>query len=160
MTTDNAPSLQRIESALLQIMRSTSTRRAHRRWAREAGVDIAHAPYRILSEVCQHGPVRPADVARALDIDPPLVSREVKRLEEDGLISRAADGVDRRANLVQATAVGRRTHAKYRKALEKNVDASVRTWNRRDLEQLAGLLERFALDVTTPTSEHSGGKKC
>jgi DNA-binding MarR family transcriptional regulator len=123
-------------------------------------VDIAHAPYRILSEVCQRGPLRPADVARALDIDPPLVSREVKRLEEDGLISRAADGVDRRANLVQATAVGRRTHAKYRKALEKNVDASVRKWNRRDLEHLAGLLERFALDVTTPTSEHSGGKNC
>jgi hypothetical protein len=97
-------------------------------------------------------------VASAQDIDPPLISREIKQ-QEDGLISRAADGVDRSANLVQATAADRRTR-QVPEGAGKNIDASVRTWNRRDLEQLAGLLERFALDVTTPASENSEGEKC
>jgi DNA-binding MarR family transcriptional regulator len=160
LTTNQDPTLQRIELALLRIMRSTTTRRAHRRWTREAGLDIAHVQSRILNEVCAHGPLRSADVARALDVEPPLVSREVKRLEEHGLISRAADGDDRRAHLVQATAAGRRTHAKYRATLDKNIDAAVRKWTRRDLEQLAVLLERFATDVTMSTAEQPGGKTC
>jgi DNA-binding MarR family transcriptional regulator len=134
-------------------MHSTTTGRAHRRWAREAGLDIGHVQYRILSHLCAHGPERSTNISRTLDIEPPLVSREVKRLEGQGLICRAADGEDRRAYLLHATAAGRQTHANYRVALDKNIDSAVRSWDRRDLDCLASLLERFAIDVAAPPGD-------
>jgi DNA-binding MarR family transcriptional regulator len=146
------PPLRRIEAALLGIMRTTATRRAHGRWTKQAGIDIGYVEFRILSAVCSAGRARSSEIAKLLDIEPPLVSREVGRLEDQGLVIRTPDGSDGRVRNIEATPAGRKIHERYRATLEMNIDAALRAWSESELEQLAVLLERFANDVTRPQS--------
>jgi DNA-binding MarR family transcriptional regulator len=142
------PPMRRIEAALVGIVRNTTTRRAHRRWTKEAGLEIPFVAFRILSAVCASGPTRSSSLAQMLDIQHTLVSREVGRLEEEGLVERTADAKDRRARLIGATPAGMTIYRRYRVTLERNIDSAVSSWSEADLMQLAALLERFSRDVT------------
>jgi DNA-binding MarR family transcriptional regulator len=144
------PPMRRIEAALVGIVRNTTTRRAHRRWTKEAGLDIPFVAFRILSAVCASGPTRSSSLAQMLDVQHTLVSREVGRLETEGLVERTADGKDRRARLVGATPAGMNIYRRYRVTLERNIDSAVSSWSEADLAQLATLLERFSRDVSRP----------
>jgi DNA-binding MarR family transcriptional regulator len=144
---DEDDPLPRIEAALTRILKLTNSRRAHRRWSRQAGVDIGYLALRVLSTACSLGPVRASQLATALDLEVPLVSRELARLEDQGLITRVADGTDRRARIIAATPEGKRVYRRYRSTLDRNRQAAVVGWDERELRKLATMLERFEVDI-------------
>ncbi len=77
------------------------------------GVHHLGTPYslteaRLLYELGDHGPATAATLAQALETDPAQVSRGVARLERAGLVTRARDASDGRAQRLSPTATGRK----------------------------------------------------
>src|SRR6476619_1298644 len=87
------------------------------------------------------------DLARAVGIEGPTLTRHVDALERDGLVTRQRDTGDRRAVRVELTAAGEALHADLLRA--------VIVFNRRlrrglaedDVAQLHELLDRLASNV-------------
>ena len=71
--------------------------------------------YSLLSYVVRLGPARPADLARAMKLDPSTLSRNLRPLIDAGWITLSA-GADARSRLIAATEAGRdkRTEAQRR----------------------------------------------
>src|SRR3954447_10067102 len=81
--------------------------RTARRLRQEAGTDLSPSQTSALAAVERHGPLTPSEVAVFERIQRPTATRVLARLEEAGLVSRAADPGDRRSSLVSVTAEGR-----------------------------------------------------
>jgi MarR family transcriptional regulator for hemolysin len=87
------------------------------------------------------------DLARAVGIEGPTLTRHVDALERDGLVTRRRDTGDRRAVRVELTAAGEALHAELLRA--------VIAFNRRlrrglaedDVARLRGLLDRLERNV-------------
>ncbi len=62
-----------------------------------------------LSVIVFAGPITIGDLAAAEQVRPPTISRLVKELERDGLVTRDRDPEDGRVQRLRATARGRRT---------------------------------------------------
>jgi DNA-binding MarR family transcriptional regulator len=81
--------------------------RTARRLRQEAGSDLSPSQAAALATIERHGPLTPSEVARCERIQRPTATRVLGRLEEAGLIERAADPADGRSWLVSATPAGR-----------------------------------------------------
>lgn len=87
------------------------------------------------------------ELAHALHIEGPTLTRHIDGLEADGLVVRRRDAADRRAVSVELTDAGRAKHAELLQA--------VIAFNRRlttdvsdaELEELRGILERLERNV-------------
>jgi DNA-binding MarR family transcriptional regulator/GNAT superfamily N-acetyltransferase len=66
---------------------------------------------RVIHEIATHPSTEVADLRRELGLDAGYLSRILNRFEEDGLVRRDRSSADRRRQLVELTAKGRRTFA-------------------------------------------------
>ncbi len=83
------------------------TRRVSQRYdAAMALVGLKTTQYSLLSFVITLGPVRPADLAQAMEMDPSTLTRNLKPLIAAGWVQLAA-GADGRSRAITATAAGR-----------------------------------------------------
>jgi DNA-binding MarR family transcriptional regulator len=81
--------------------------RSARRLRQEAGTDLSPSQTAALATVERHGPLTPSELARCERIQRPTATRVLTRLEEAGLVDRAADPQDGRSSLVSITDEGR-----------------------------------------------------
>ena len=120
--------------------------RTARRLRQEAGGALSPSQTAALSTVERHGPLTPSELATRERIQRPTVTRLLGRLEEAGLVARAADPVDRRSSLVSITPAGRVLLARLRTRkdayLATRLDA-LAAGDRRTLERAAAILERL-----------------
>ena len=120
--------------------------RTARRLRQEAGGALSPSQTAALSTVERHGPLTPSELATRERIQRPTVTRLLGRLEEAGLVARAADPVDRRSSLVSITPAGRALLARLRTRkdayLATRLDA-LAAGDRRTLERAAAILERL-----------------
>lgn len=84
-----------------------------------SGVRLERGLHPVLMTIGKLEPIRTADLAVALALRSPTVSRHVTRLEEMGLVQRTADPDDGRASLLTSSAEGRRTLALLGKAWDE-----------------------------------------
>lgn len=100
----------------------------------------AHAALRLL---LAWGPRRPTAIADALGTGASHVSKIVRRLENDGLVTRSADPTDRRASLIALTPDGRDA-ARHIYVLGDRMIADVLAgWPASDVRRYTDLSERF-----------------
>src|SRR3954454_12526688 len=78
--------------------------RTARRLRQESGVDLSPSLTAALGPVERKGPLTPSELAACERIQRPTATRVIARLEEAGLITRAADPTDGRSSLVSITA--------------------------------------------------------
>jgi DNA-binding MarR family transcriptional regulator len=71
---------------------------------RAVGLGITRAQWKVLFKVTRLPGLRQIELADMLDIEPITLSRIIDRLEEAGLVERAADPADRRAWRLHVTA--------------------------------------------------------
>ncbi len=57
----------------------------------------------VLMHLWEAGPVRQAELIKAVGLDPSTVTKSLQRLEQAGYVHRRPDPADRRASLVEAT---------------------------------------------------------
>src|SRR6201989_1086899 len=119
--------------------------RLGRRLRQEAGGELSPSQGAALVTVASHGPLTPSELATRERIQRPTAPRGLSRLEEAGLLQRAADPTDRRSSLITATPEGRALLAAQR---ERKDAYLARRLNGLDPEELAvldraaGILER------------------
>ena len=92
-------------------------RQLTRRVSQRYDVEMAHTglkttQYSLLSYVVKLGPIRPADLAKAMEMEPSTLTRNLKALVTAGWVELAA-GDDGRSRSIHATPAGRekRAHA-------------------------------------------------
>jgi DNA-binding MarR family transcriptional regulator len=80
--------------------------RMARRLRQEAGAQLSPSQTSALATIERHGPLTPSELAIRERVQRPTVTRVLAKLEEDGLIARAADPADRRSSLVSISPAG------------------------------------------------------
>ena len=108
---------------------------------------VDRAAYLTLARLSDLGATRMSDVAAALCLDLSTVSRQVKALEDLGLLRRTPDRDDRRAYLLEPTDAGRALVADVKKKFSDLVDVALTDWSERDRHTLTQLLGRLAADL-------------
>jgi len=81
--------------------------RTARRLRQNSGTELTAALTAALATVEARGPLTPSELAQIENVKRPTATRIVARLEEQGLVQRAADPSDRRSFLVGITGEGR-----------------------------------------------------
>ena len=108
-----------------------------------------------LSVIVFGGPISISELAEAEQVRPPTISRLVKELEWEGLVSRQRDSQDRRITRIRATSKGRRLLLEGRERrvakLAERV-AGLSPAERERVAKAAATLERFSLPADHPLS--------
>jgi DNA-binding MarR family transcriptional regulator len=110
---------------------------------REVHRELEPAAYGLLIGLYDRGPTRPSELAEYFGVGKPTISRQVKVLEELGLIERRPDPDDRRAHLLALTSEGQRRLDTVRVARRERFHALLGTWPEEDVRVLATMLARF-----------------
>ena len=118
--------------------------RSARRLRQESGTDLSPSQTTALAVIEAVGPLTPSELAIRERIQRPTVTRLLGRLEEAGLVSRAADPGDGRSSLVTVTPAGRALLAASRTRKDAFLSARLETLGAEDratLARAADLLE-------------------
>ncbi len=119
--------------------------RLARRMRQQAGGDLSPTQGAALNTIACHGPLTPSELAAREKIQRPTATRVLARLEEAGLIARAADPADRRSSLVAVTPAGDALLAATRERKDLYLAARLDRLSAEELavlDRAAGILER------------------
>jgi DNA-binding MarR family transcriptional regulator len=120
--------------------------RTARRLRQQAGTDLSAALTAALATVEQNGPLTPSELADVEHVKRPTATRIITRLEERGLVQRAADPADGRSSLVSLTPEGRTLLGRLRGRKNAYLARRLRELDSADvaaLERAAEVLERI-----------------
>jgi DNA-binding MarR family transcriptional regulator len=147
------------ERALERLFRLTSSRKLQAKQTAVVGADVTRAGYAVLRCVVQSGELSLGDVARECSMDPAAAGRQVKSLEDDGLLERRAAEDDARVTIVRLTVDGRRV---YRRIVEFRNDYMAEVlsrWPARDRAELVRLVDRLVDDLkSVPIRVRANGR--
>jgi DNA-binding MarR family transcriptional regulator len=149
---DGDPDLERIHEFTSLVIASTRSSRQRDRLQRALGLSLSETNLGALRLVQRHGPIAVSEVARRLEVDLSNASRQLRALEDQGLVARRVDPADRRVARFVVTAAGRRVLDRVRAVALNDYAVALDDWSARDRQQLASLLDRFrrALLATEP----------
>ncbi len=105
--------------------------------------DLDGAAYGLLVLLDDAGPLRASDVVAKLGLDKSTVSRQVASLVDLGLVDRAADPDDGRAQVLSTSPEGHRRLSRLRDARRARWEADLSDWETTDVATLASLLGRL-----------------
>jgi DNA-binding MarR family transcriptional regulator len=148
--------LLRIHEFTELIAASARSARQRERVLRAAGLPLTDANLAALRLVHRHGPIAVSEVARRLGVDPSTASRQLRPLEEHGLIARKNDDEDRRVAWLAITDAGRDAMAKIRAVALNDFDVALSDWSRADRARLGALLERFRIGLLEARADETG----
>ncbi|WP_326846782.1 MarR family winged helix-turn-helix transcriptional regulator [Streptomyces kaniharaensis] len=146
------------EEALLAVEREVALmfRRGRARVAelsRRVHPELEGMAYSMLGYIEQAGRVRVTDVGLHFAVGKATVSRQIRALEELGLVAREADPLDRRAAFVSLTEDGRRRYLTARDVRMRRVREVLGGWSQEDVVRFAELLHRFNDVIGEPSAE-------
>ncbi len=130
--------------------------RQRERVLRAAGVPVTDAGLTILRLVRRHDGIAVTDLARRLELDQSTVSRQLRPLEEHGLVVRTADPDDRRVARLAITGDGLALLRRVRAVMLNDFDVALSDWSSYDRRLLADLLERFREDLLAARTDETG----
>lgn len=147
MTDADRKIADRLHSAAIHLLRQVRNE--------DSKSGLTAARLSVLSVIVFGGPISISDLAEAEQVRPPTISRLVKELEWEGLVSRRRDARDLRVTRVRATARGRRLLLEGRarrvaKLAERVAELSPQ--ERQRVAEAASTLERFILPPDHPLS--------
>lgn len=99
--------------------------------------------------------MRVSDLAANIGLDASTVSRQIKQLEDKGIVERTDDPADGRASLVRLSSHGRATtQAAFQRRLNR-IQGVLEPWSVKDRAQLQQLLTRLAADLAEANDRDS-----
>lgn len=143
--------LDRIDEALVTLMRRSRDPRGNQRINAIAGVEIERSGAVMLAHVEEHQPARLSALADAAGIEISTASRQVARLVDYGFVERGPDPDDRRASAHRLTAAGRDLRRRLVEARRTWLATLLSDFEPDERAQLAELLERFNARADDPT---------
>src|SRR4051812_18327365 len=140
-----------VSGSLAMLTRQASLMRLHDLVSARGGLTLERSAYPLLNQILAlQGPAgggRLGDVAAGLKVAVPTVSRQVRQLEDLGLVARSSDPIDGRAVLLAVTDAGLVALQRMRGTWQETVAQILESWPEKDREILGQLLERFALEL-------------
>ena len=130
----------RIASAYSGLLRQSSA-------ILEAHVGLTNRQWWILHELAAGSPEKASDIARVTGVDKALVSRNLRLLEEMGLIEWRPDASDGRVKILSLTEVGWKTHQRAEALMVARNEQLLRGIDARDL----GVALRVLRQIETAT---------
>lgn len=130
-------------------------------WQRErilraAGAPLAESALTALRLIHRRGPMAVSEIARSLGLDQTTVSRQVRPLEQHGLVRRTSADGDRRVVRLEATADGRQLLDQVRAVGLHDLDVALTGWSAADRRRLAELLDRLRRGMYAARVDVSG----
>jgi DNA-binding MarR family transcriptional regulator len=144
--------VEMVAGSLALLTRQASLMRLHDLVSARGGLTLERSAYPLLNQILAFqgqdgGGGRLSDVAAGLGVAVPTVSRQVRQLEELGLVVRTQDPIDGRAILLEVTEAGIDALQRMRVEWQKTVAEILEPWPEKDREILGELLERFTLEL-------------
>ncbi|HEV7685574.1 MAG TPA: MarR family winged helix-turn-helix transcriptional regulator [Acidimicrobiia bacterium] len=136
-----------VAGSLAMLTRQASLMRLHELVSNRGGLTLERSAYPLLNQILALQGGRLSDVAAGLKVAVPTVSRQVRQLEELGLVARTQDPIDGRAILLEVTPAGIDALQRMRTEWCTTVAEILESWPAKDREILGELLERFALEL-------------
>lgn len=141
------PTLIQVDEALLTLGRPAHLRRIGERVRAGAGLPLDRAAYPVLRGIAECGPLRLSDLAPRLGVQVSTASRQVKELEQAGLVERTVDPSDGRASMLALAPAGKDALKKLRESWRRALVEILEEWPEEDREALGVLLSRLAADM-------------
>jgi DNA-binding MarR family transcriptional regulator len=113
----------------------------------EAGVSLDRALFPLLIAVERKGPIGVVELSELVGRDYTTVSRQAAKLAELGLITRRPSKADHRVREAAITREGKKMTSALDAARERMAAVMFAKWSKRDLQDLARLMRRFADDL-------------
>jgi DNA-binding MarR family transcriptional regulator len=130
--------LEREIGLLLRRSRAISAR-----LARELHPDLDGAAYGLLALLQDTGPLRASTLVTRLGLDKSTVSRQVANLVDLGLVDRAPDPADGRAQVLTSSAEGSARLSRIREVRRARWESDMADWPQDDVARLGELLARL-----------------
>lgn len=108
-----------------------------------AAVPLSGAGLNALRLIARSGPIPVSEVARQLGVDQSTASRQIRPLEQGGLVERTGDDKDRRVAWLAITADGRAVLERVHGMRRRDVGIVLADWSAEERAHLADLLTRF-----------------
>ncbi|MGI8412431.1 MAG: MarR family winged helix-turn-helix transcriptional regulator [Solirubrobacteraceae bacterium] len=140
--------LEELARALRVVARGAARTRLHEHLLEVGSIQLDRAGFGMLATVAELAPVRVSDLAHHRAVEVSTASRQVGRLEHDGLVRRVADAQDGRVCRLEVTPPGRHALERMRVAWQRTLEEVLSDWPARDRECFTVLLRRFGDDLT------------
>lgn len=140
-------STDEVTAAIQTLFRLGGSRRIHQQQSAAAGVSLSPQALRVLERTVQAGQTTPGQLAERLDLDPAVITRLLRGLEESGLVTRTRSADDGRVSTVEATPEGADAFGRVRDVIWDQVRRALADWPEADRAALAELLGRLVADV-------------
>jgi len=125
---------------------------------KEAGVSLDRALFPLLIVIERKGPIGVVELGELVGRDYTTVSRQITKLHGLGLINRHPSKTDNRVREAVITGKGKQMTSAIDAARQRMATVLFAKWSKRDLQDLARLMRRFADDLQSlPTPEQSVG---
>ncbi|MFJ2740285.1 MarR family winged helix-turn-helix transcriptional regulator [Streptomyces sp. NPDC087440] len=111
--------------------------------AREVHPELEPAAYGLLVRLDEVDRQRATELAAWFGVGKATMSRQLRALEELGLVAREPDPADGRASLILLTAEGRDRFRRVRDARRASYVQKLASWDRREVAELARLLHQL-----------------
>lgn len=118
-------------------------------------VPISGAGLNALRLIARNGPIAGTEVAQRLGVDQSTASRQIRPLEDAGLVSRSTDTADRRVGWLEATDAGRAVLERIHGQRRADAEVVLADWSAADVETLATLLARFKQSMVYSAAEQA-----
>ena len=142
-----------LHDALISVIGVMNRPDVDERMVREAGIALDGALFPLLVTIERLGPIGIVELAGRSGRDYTTVSRQVSRLETQGLVERRADENDARVRAVAVTAKGQAMTDALDAARERMARAMFADWSASEVDTLVSLLQRFARGMEQHASE-------
>ncbi len=109
--------------------------------------EVEPSSFPLAKQLMHHRAMRISELAAKVELDTSTVSRQIRQLEDRGMVVRTADPEDGRAYLVQLTEYGTTTvRAAMRRRLDR-IGKVLASWDAHDKAELQRLLTQLAADL-------------
>jgi DNA-binding MarR family transcriptional regulator len=135
------------EQALERLFRLTVNRKVHTRQTAAVGSDVTRAGYAVLRCLDGAGELSLGNLARECSMDPAATGRQVRALEEEGLVTRGPTGNDGRVIVVRLTDRGRDIYGRIVSIRTTHMSEVLASWSSAERVELARLVGRLVDDL-------------
>ncbi|HEY5272953.1 MAG TPA: MarR family winged helix-turn-helix transcriptional regulator [Acidimicrobiales bacterium] len=142
-----ASEFESVEQALTRLVRLSDARRTSSP-AQTPRNRLDRAAYALLTRLEECPATRLTELAALMEIDLSTASRQVRSLQDRGLISRVEDPHDQRTARLELTEQGREMVVAARVLRVGRIASRLSKWQQRDIEELARLLSDLVSSFT------------
>ncbi len=139
--------IRRLHHALIDLVGMINQPQRDIALIREAGISLDRALFPLLVGIERRGPIGVGELADLVARDYTTVSRQLAKLESLRLVARRPCKGDGRVREATITAKGRAMTDSLDAARERLASVLLADWSKKDLQDLARLMRRFADDL-------------